>query len=104
MEHFAQFLNIYHASQLSLKRMFLFQWNHLGLDLFDTSFQLTNYPYTVDDHYRYLASLNIEDPVASSCLENSDVSSPTPSESKPAVSRTNIEVCLVYTRRPELVS
>ena len=37
----------------------------LNLDLFDTTLQVKSYPYTVDDHQHYMASLDFKESAAS---------------------------------------
>lgn len=83
----------------------IFQRSSLDLDLFDETFKVKTYPYTVDDHQRFLACLYFKESVSSADIKNPDVhvTSTTPSESK-AVSGTTIEACSVHTGRPEIAN
>ena len=81
---------------------FLFQRSSLNLDLFDSSFQVKTYPYTVADHHRYLASLDFEESpgVKGSYVRVTPPSAP----DSTSFSTANIEFCSVGTERPELAN
>ena len=61
----------------------------LNLDLFDTTLQVKSYPYTVDDHQHYLASLDFKVSAASFGIKTGVRVTSTPSQSK-SVSGTKI--------------